>query len=61
MVAALGNLGHCLMENGQFERALLLLERTLSIRREYLPGGHFDLANGKIHVILELLHGNRQQ
>ena len=62
MVVALGNLGHCLMENGQFEKALALLERSLSISREHLPGDHFDLADGKIIcIILEMLHDNRQQ
>ena len=62
MVAALGNLGQCLMDNGQFEKALPLLERSLSIRREHLPGDHLDLADGKIIcIILEMLHDNRQQ
>ena len=62
MVVALGNLGDCLMKDGQFKRALALLERSLSIRREHLPGDHLDLADGKIIcIILEMLHDNRQQ
>ena len=48
LVAALMNMGACLMENGQFEKALLLLERGLSINRENLPGEHLDLASGEI-------------
>ena len=40
------------MDNGQFEKALPLLERTLSIMRENLPGEHLDLANGEIACIL---------
>ena len=46
------NMGQCLMDNGQYEKALPLLERTLSIRRENLPGEHLDLANGEIACIL---------
>ena len=50
------------MEDGQFKRALPLLERSLSIRREHLPVDHLDLADGKIIcIILEMLHDNRQQ
>ena len=40
------------MDNGQFEKALPLLERSLSIMRENLPGEHLDLANGEIVCIL---------
>jgi tetratricopeptide (TPR) repeat protein len=47
---SLGNLGHTLMENGQFEEALPLLETCLSINRENLPEEHFDLA----HALREL-------
>ena len=62
MVVALKNLGCCLMDDGQFKRALPLLERSLSISREHLPGDHLDLAHGKIIcIILEMLHDNRQQ
>ena len=62
MVVALENLGQCLMDNGQFEKALPLLERSLSISREHLPGDHLNLAHGKIIcIILEMLHDNRQQ
>ena len=50
-MAALGNLGWCLMENGQSERALPLLERSLHIKRENLPEDHFDLAHGEIFVL----------
>ena len=42
----------CLMENGQLEEALPLLERSLSITREHLPGDHVDLAKGEIICIL---------
>ena len=57
MVVALKSLGHCLMKDCQFKRALALLERSLSIKREHLPGDHFDLADGKIIcIILEMLH-----
>ena len=40
------------MENGQFEEALPLLERSLSVMREHLPGDHVRLANGEIICIL---------
>ena len=40
------------MNNGQFEKALPLLERSLSIMRENLPGEHLNLANGEIVCIL---------
>ena len=40
------------MENSQFEKALPLLERCLSINRENLPGNHLHLANGEIICIL---------
>ena len=36
------------MDNGQFEKALPQLERSLSINRRNLPGDHLDLANGEI-------------
>ena len=52
LVAALANMGSCLMENGQFDRALLLLKRSLSINRENLPKGHLNLAPGEIFCIL---------
>ena len=39
------------MENGQFEKALPLLERCLSIRRDNLQGDHLDLADGEIICI----------
>ena len=62
MVVVLKNLGDCLMKDGQFKRALPLLERSLSISREHLPGDHLDLAHGKIIcIILEMLHDHRQQ
>ena len=51
-MAAILNLGCCLMETGQFEKALPLLERSLSIMRENLPGDHLDLATGEIICIL---------
>ena len=61
-MVALGNLGCCLMDDSQFKRALPLLERSLSISREHLPGDHLDLARGKIIcIILEMLHDHRQQ
>ena len=41
------------MENIQFEKALPLLERSLSINRENLPGNHLELANGEIICILQ--------
>ena len=40
------------MDNGQFEKALPLLERSLSIMRENLPGEHLNLAKGEIVCIL---------
>ena len=40
------------MENGQFEEALPLLERSLSIMRDHLPGDHVELAKGEIIRIL---------
>ena len=40
------------MKEGQFQKALPLLERSLSIRRENLPGDHLDLANGEIICVL---------
>ena len=40
------------MDNGQFEKALPLLERSLSIKRQNLPREHLDLANGEIACIL---------
>ena len=40
------------MDNGQFEKALPLLERSLSIMRENLPREHLDLAHGEIACIL---------
>ena len=51
-MAALVNLGHCLMVNGQCEKALPLLERCLSINREHLPGDHVDIAMGEIVYIV---------
>ena len=43
------------MGNGQFNRALPLLERSLSIMKENVPGGHLDLANGEIICTLQCL------
>ena len=40
------------MMNGQFDKALPLLERSLSLRRENLPGDHVDLTHGEIVCIL---------
>ena len=41
------------MENGQFEKALPLLEISLASMRENLPGDHLDMANGeKICILL---------
>ena len=40
------------MVNGQFEEALPLLERSLSVMREHLPGDHVELARGEIICIL---------
>ena len=51
-MAALANLGQCLMQNGQCEKALPLLERCLSISREHLPGDHVDMASGEIVYIV---------
>ena len=43
------------MKNGQLEKALPLLERSLSIRRENLPGDHLDIARGEtICILLEI-------
>ena len=56
-MAALANLGWSLMTNGEFEKALSLLENCLSIRREHLPGDRMDLANSEIvFTILGWLH-----
>ena len=46
------NMAWCLMDNGQVEEALPLLERSLSIMREHLPGDHVDLAMGELLCIL---------
>ena len=46
------NMAGCLMENGQLEEALPLLERSLSVMREHLPGDHVHLASGEIICIL---------
>ena len=46
------NMAKCLMDNGQPEEALPLLERSLSVMREHLPGDHVDLARGEIICIL---------
>ena len=46
------NMAGCLMDNGQFEEALPLLERSLSVMREHLPGDHVELAKGEIICIL---------
>ena len=54
-MAAILNLGRCLIENDQFEKALPLLERSLSIMRENLPGDHLDIASGEIICILLLI------
>ena len=60
-MAALGNLGECLMQSGQFEKALPVLERSLSVRRQSLPEDHLDLAHGDLICIiqctLEIFHG----
>ena len=40
------------MENGQLEEALPLLERSLSVMREHLPGDHVELAKGEMICIL---------
>ena len=52
---ALGNMGWCLMKNGQSGRALPLMERSLSISREYVAGDHLHLANGEILVVSIIL------
>ena len=43
------------MGNGQFNRALPLLERSLSIMKENLPGEHLDLKNGEIICTVQRL------
>jgi hypothetical protein len=40
------------MENGQFEKALPVLERALSIMRQHLPIHHYDLAQGEMICIV---------
>ena len=46
------NMAGCLMDNGQVEEALPLLEMRLSIMREHLPGDHVDFARGEIICIV---------
>ena len=46
------NMAGCLMDNGQLEEALPLLERSLSVRREHLPGDHVEMAFGEMISIL---------
>ena len=58
-MAALLNMGVSLMLNGQFEKALPLLERSLSVMRENLPGDHLDLARGGIICILYCMDPER--
>jgi tetratricopeptide (TPR) repeat protein len=55
---ALLNMGHCLLDNGHFARALPLLERCLVISRQNLPVEHLDLANSEKSCILFCIENN---
>jgi hypothetical protein len=49
-MTALQYMGYCLINNGEYERALPILNRCLSIRRDNLPEDHIDLAIGEFIV-----------
>ena len=54
VLAAMINMGLCLMRNGQHEKAFPLLERSLAILREHLPTDHWHVAVGEIIIFMKV-------
>ena len=48
------NMGSCLMENGQHEKAFSLLERSLATMREHLPTDHWHVAACEIIIFMKV-------
>lgn len=44
------NLGHCLIDTGDFVSALEILEEALTVLRQCRPGDHRDVAHGELIV-----------
>ena len=58
-MTALLYLGQSLAVHGQFEKALPILERSLFVGRECLPGDNLELTEGEtVCIILKRLHDN---
>ena len=55
--AAMTNMGVCLTQNAQYEKAFPFLEKSLAIKRKHLPPDHYDVALGEIIAFyLQLLN-----
>ena len=54
VLAVMMDMGSCLIQNEQHEKAFPLLERSLAIKREHFPTDHCCVAVGEIIIFMKV-------